>query len=461
MKETSTISIRAICAQDPTDVTSRPHSNPEFLWSDVHWADALAQFALATGVTVTAYATDAHVFSGPHLASPLTSVFKTKGLWAPDGALTAFEKRIVDDCCKEDVSIIRKFAAALTVIALPCKTHTGETVAALVFGWVFDHFPDPIECRRLASTLGMEEAFLWTTARSQVPTSPQKLATCKGLLAALSTSIADNLIARNKEALLLGEKEQILVDLEKERERLSLVLDELKVSIKIRDDFLASVSHDLRNPLSTILTITQLLRKKTTDVDLLTILDRLDANVKKEARLVDDLLDVARIKAGKLRVLLSEVDLCEILDATLEGVRAFAEQKRVAILIARCDPITMQADALRLQQVFWNILSNAIKFTPEGGTVAIAIRREGNEAIVTVKDSGAGITSEFLPKIFEKFSQARDETSGGPAGLGLGLAIAHSIVEMHGGNIAAQSEGVGKGSTFTVHLPLNPSKGTE
>lgn len=430
-------------------------SSASFLSQAVHWDDALAKFAMATGVTVSAYDRSSERFSGPHVSAPLSAVFKTSSHWADGAAFSEFERQLVVDCVRESAPITRKYAGALTVTALPCRSARAGLVGALVYGWVFDHFPDPVECRRLSAMLDMEEAFVWTTARSQVPTSPQKLATCKGLLAALSSAIVDNLLARHEENVLRAQREELMRDLEQERERLAAALEELQSSVRIADEFLASVSHDLRAPLGVILASAQALRLLVDNPTLAPIINRLESNAKIEARLVDDLLDITRIRSGKLRIDLAPLDLRDTLNAVVDGLRDGADKKGLKLRTRALSEMPVIGDATRIQQVFWNLIANAIKFTHEGGEIEVACEREADHAIVTVQDSGKGIPPDFLPRIFDKFAQAHDDTDAAAGGLGLGLAIAKSIVVLHEGAIEASSEGIGKGSLFTVKLPLD------
>ncbi|MBD0336334.1 MAG: response regulator [Cyanobacteria bacterium Co-bin13] len=248
---------------------------------------------------------------------------------------------------------------------------------------------------------------------------------------------------------------------------------------RIKDEFLAMLSHELRSPLNAILGWLSLLRNRQFDeATVAKALETVERNAKTQARLVEDLLDVSRILQGKLRLNLRALELLPLIEASVETVRPDAEAKNVLLQIA--PPAIaglVSGDGERLQQVIWNLLSNAIKFTPSGGQVTVGL--EVVEAVdlkpsfsaqkpsclpsvdgpkqyaqITVTDTGQGIQREFLPHIFERFRQADSSITRSHGGLGLGLAIVQHLVNLHGGTVFAQSDGVGLGSTFTVKLPL-------
>jgi CheY-like chemotaxis protein len=183
-------------------------------------------------------------------------------------------------------------------------------------------------------------------------------------------------------------------------------------------------------------------------------LDVIDRNARHQAELIDDLLDVSRIVTGKLRLELRQLAWAPIVAAVIESLRPSAEAKGVAIMApAAGDAFTILGDPDRLHQIVWNLIANAIKFTPSGGEVWVELRRQARHAALTVRDTGVGIAPEFLPHAFERFSQADSSTTRTHSGVGLGLAIVRHLVELHGGTIHARSEGAGLGATFIVELP--------
>ena len=225
---------------------------------------------------------------------------------------------------------------------------------------------------------------------------------------------------------------------------------------RAKDEFLATLSHELRSPLGAILTWTTLLR--TSDVppaQRARALEAIERNTRLQVKLIDDLLDVSRIISGKMALEIGLVELTAVVDGALESVRPGAEAKGVTI-VARIDPAAgpVSGDAARLQQVVWNLLSNAVKFTPRGGRVTITVEHVEPNVRIRVADTGAGIEPAFLPHMFERFRQADTSTTRTQGGLGLGLAIVRHLVELHGGSVEAESDGPGRGSTFTVVLPL-------
>jgi PAS domain S-box-containing protein len=228
---------------------------------------------------------------------------------------------------------------------------------------------------------------------------------------------------------------------------------------RAKDEFLAVVSHELRTPLNAMMGWTQVLRTGAlTEERREQGLEVLERNVKAQAQLIEDLLDVSRIIAGKLHLTEGRVDLAEVVAAAADVVRPAADTRAVRLGL-RCDPDAgfVMGDADRLQQVVWNLLANAVKFTPSGGKVEVRLRRAAQLVEIVVEDNGQGIAADFLPFVFERFKQAEGGTTRKHGGLGLGLAIVRHIVELHGGRIEAHSEGAGRGATFTVQIPICPA----
>ncbi|MBW4560151.1 MAG: PAS domain-containing protein [Mojavia pulchra JT2-VF2] len=232
--------------------------------------------------------------------------------------------------------------------------------------------------------------------------------------------------------------------------------EELAQANRIKDEFLAVLSHELRSPLNPILGWSRLLQtRKLDEVKMAQALATIERNAKLQSELIEDLLDVSRILQGKLSLNVSPVNLISTIQAAIETVHLAAEAKSINIektLAPQLSPVL--GDANRLQQVVWNLLSNAVKFTPTGGSVAVRLEYVGNQALITVSDTGRGIHPEFLPHVFEYFRQADSTTTRKFGGLGLGLAIARHLVELHGGTVQVTSPGEGLGATFTVSLPL-------
>ena len=239
-------------------------------------------------------------------------------------------------------------------------------------------------------------------------------------------------------------------------ERESTTRASAEESNRLKDEFLATVSHELRTPLTAILGWSRMLQGGLLDSEMAArAIETIKRNAKAQAQIIDDILDVSRIITGKLYLELHPIELAPVLESAVNVVRPTAEAKGMQIeLDFAQEPAAVPGDANRLQQVFWNLLSNAVKFTPAGGRVTVRLRHLNSEVEIEVADTGQGITSEFLPFVFDRFRQADSTSTRQHGGLGLGLAIARHLVEIHGGSIAARSSGESQGSTFTVRLPL-------
>ncbi|MFN2515787.1 MAG: response regulator [Pyrinomonadaceae bacterium] len=224
---------------------------------------------------------------------------------------------------------------------------------------------------------------------------------------------------------------------------------------RTKDEFLATLSHELRTPLTAILGWSHLVRTGKLDQPQLSrAMETIERNARSQSQLIDDLLDVSRIITGKLQIEPRRVDLCSVIEASIDGVRPSFEAKNIQFETVIGSGCLVLGDANRLQQIFWNLFSNAVKFTPEGGNVRVQVTGSGNRISVAVRDSGIGISPEFLPYIFDRFRQADGSTTRVHGGLGLGLSIVKHLVQLHEGNVEVESHGENQGSTFTVTLPV-------
>lgn len=234
---------------------------------------------------------------------------------------------------------------------------------------------------------------------------------------------------------------------------------EAQRATRMKDEFLATLSHELRTPLSAILGWTQVLRRAgqaDKPVDLERAIDVIDRNARAQVKLIDDLLDLSRIMAGKVRLDVQPIALLDVVQAAVDSALPSAEAKDLR-LTSRLDPAAsmVHGDSARLQQVVWNLLTNAIKFTPRGGQVQVTLQRIGPRLELSISDSGIGIPASYLPHVFDRFSQQDSSTTRAFGGLGLGLAICRQLVELHGGSISVSSAGEGHGATFVVELPVS------
>jgi signal transduction histidine kinase/ActR/RegA family two-component response regulator len=270
---------------------------------------------------------------------------------------------------------------------------------------------------------------------------------------------------REEAAQARSELEQLVAQMREANERLVVgtiraqtMTEDAEEANHLKDEFLATVSHELRTPLNAVLGWARMLgAKQLSPSRAKHAIATIERNASALAHLIDDLLDVSRIVAGTLHLAPQPVDLVAVAQAALDALRPLAVAKNVQLAFLTRSPgnRTVSGDASRLQQVIWNLLANAIKFTPGGGRVDVFIEPSNDHMEVRIVDTGQGIGPDFLPHVFERFRQADDATTRRHTGLGLGLAIVRQLVELHGGTVHAASQGVGHGATFTVRLPMS------
>ena len=313
------------------------------------------------------------------------------------------------------------------------------------------HIDDPLWARRtgMASFAGYPLVIAGRLVGVLATFSQRPLrADVVGGLASVANTIAMG-VARTREE---AERSRLLASEQEARKG-------AEAANRVKDEFLATMSHELRTPLSAILGWSAILRRgfgdaKSVDRALATI----ERNAKTQARLIEDMLDVSRIISGKLRLDMRRLDMNAIARAALDVVRPAADAKGVRLISQLARMESLVGDADRLQQAMWNLLSNAVKFTPAGGTVSLRIERSSSTVRFVVRDTGSGIPREHLPFIFDRFRQVNSSTTRRHSGLGLGLAIVRHLVELHGGEVLAESDGPGLGSVFTVSLPIRAAE---
>jgi signal transduction histidine kinase/DNA-binding response OmpR family regulator len=312
--------------------------------------------------------------------------------------------------------------------------HSGRAL-----GWLYltdkngaDEFSEADE--RLAGTLATQVAVAYESARLYAEAQRQA--------AALKLEVAERKQAEEERARMLVREQAARADAERAN--------------RTKDEFLATLSHELRTPLTAILGWSRLLRTSSFEGEQLArALETIERNARSQSQLIDDLLDVSRIITGKLRIDAQPIELVPIVEAAIDSIRPAAEAKSIKFEVALDRAAgRVSGDADRMQQVVWNLFSNAVKFTPEGGRVEVRLERTGSHTRISVADTGAGIDAKFLPFIFDRFRQADGSTTRKHGGLGLGLAIVRHLVELHGGEVSVQSDGTERGSTFSVVLPL-------
>ena len=332
-------------------------------------------------------------------------------------------------------------------------TVTGETVGTLYISRDLQDLRDRVQVGAAAVAvfllIALAAAFLIARRLQHVIAAP--LLELAGAARTISTS-QDYTVrvtpANNDEVGVVIQAFNAMLD------RISERNGELSRANRLKDEFLATLSHELRTPLGAVLGWTRVLR--TTGAEGATrerALEAIERNARAQARLIEDLLEISRIVSGKLSLKVKPVDLVDIIDAAVEVVRPAAAAKQIALTTEMAvRPAMTSGDPDRLQQIVWNLISNAVKFTPPGGAARIRLTRNNGYRIV-VTDTGEGIDPRFLPHVFDAFRQADGTTTREHGGLGLGLAIARELVELHGGTIKARSDGAGRGSTFQVDLP--------
>lgn len=310
-------------------------------------------------------------------------------------------------------------------LAMPVISSSGQTIGGLFFGHpqagIFTE-----RSERLVTSVAAQAAIAFDNARLY--------------------QAAQKELTQRKQAE--AEREKLFVSEKEARER-------AERETRMKDEFLATLSHELRTPLNAILGWANVLRESDKPEDIMEGLEVIERNARAQTQIIEDLLDMSRIISGNVRLDVQRVDLVEVIKSALESVKPMAAGKEIR-LSSVLDSLAglISGDPARLQQVLWNLLTNALKFTPKGGRVHVVLERVNSHIEISVEDSGLGITPEFLPHVFDRFRQADASTTRSQRGLGLGLAIVKNLAELHGGSVRAKSPGPGQGSTFIIALPL-------
>jgi signal transduction histidine kinase len=357
----------------------------------------------------------------------MSALLARSTLWAEDGPGTALERALVRATRADRKPVSDYFCKGLRVCTQPLLLR-GEVYGVLVFGWRFADFSSPLACESIAKQIGLPGHLLWNEVRLDAPVSDQRMETYAALLATLSST------------------------LDKHREAID---DVMRVN-RTRELFLATVSHEMRTPLSALSMRIELLLRTLPNLppEAVKGLESMRVHVRQEAGMVEDLIDASRTLTGQMSIVRSPTVLGQVLRDAISTVETHAHTKQISMQVTPADhgdDIHLEADGRRLQQVFWNLLFNAVKFTPDGGIIRIDIRRMDRMVDIDIADSGQGIEAEDLPHVFGAFNL---QQQGNATGLGLGLYIARRIVELHEGTLGATSPGRGQGATFSVRLPI-------
>ena len=389
---------------------------------------ALEKYAAAHHLTVEVYGADGGRVAGPLNRTPAFDLFSREG--AP-GMFAACARQCLSQS-DPGLPIVVEEHHGLAVVGTTLVL-AGEIAGAAVAGYALTTHLSYREVVRLARDCRLPFDDVWTVTRKELPVSRSRLP----LRGELLGIVANTLLSEHYRSRQLEET--------------SLRLAE---AAEAKDKFLAMLSHELRTPLTGILGYAALARRGKLDAATERALEVIERNAKLQTRLIEDLLDVSRIISGSLRLEIRPIALGPVLAVAVANARPGAESKGLRLdLVGDPSAAMVAGDPVRLQQIVSNLLVNAVKFTPSGGTVEVRLEKRGPEATIVVRDTGAGIRPEFLPYVFDRFRQDDATEARSHGGLGLGLAIVRHLVELHSGSISAASPGEGHGATFTVTLP--------
>jgi signal transduction histidine kinase/ActR/RegA family two-component response regulator len=390
--------------------------------------EALEKYGAVTHLTVQVYGADGGLIAGPAYRTPLFDLFA--GRLEP--GIFAKCARACLDQFEPGSPVVIEEGHGLAVVGTALRL-AGQIVGAAVAGYGLTMHPGPREITRLARDCRLAFDEVWAAMRKELPVPRSRLPLHGELLGILG----DTLLSEHYRSRQLEEASLRVAQ-----------------ASEAKDKFLAVLSHELRTPLTSILGYARILRTGVLDERAAArALEAIDRNAKVQTRLIEDLLDVSRIISGTLQLRAEPIGLASVLEAAVANVRPGAQTKGISLDLV-LDPSGMiSGDPVRMQQIVSNLLVNAIKFTPSGGTVEVRLERNGPEVQIVVKDTGAGIRREFLPYVFDRFRQDDTTEARSHGGLGLGLAIVRHLVELHDGSIWAESPGEDQGATFTISLP--------
>src|SRR5688572_2400154 len=394
------------------------------------WRTALDKYAEATGLTVRLYGADAEVALDSTHVTPLVALFREHGF--DPGLFGACARRCLTQTYARPI-VLADEQHGLTVIGTSLVLED-VVVGAAVAGYALSEFPNVSAVQRWAQAARLPLYRLWEIMRKKSPVPERRLVLHGDLLKVLGEALlrASHRTLQHEDAVL-----------------------KLNAAAAAKDEFLAVLSHELRAPLAPIVGWAGVMKKSQTMAQVRVAAEAIERNALLQSRMVDDLLDTSRIAQRSIRLDLQTHELSALLRAAVE--MSVEDMRKHAIRLEFTDspePLFVRGDAGRLQQVFQNIISNAVKFTPSEGSIRIAISGAAGAAQVTVADSGVGITPEFLPFVFDIFRQQEEGLRRKYDGLGIGLSLVKQLTELHHGTVAISSAGIGTGTKVTIRLPL-------